>query len=97
IKDISMSTSLMLPWFRFVSQSALTSRLLFLTCAFCLADAFPTHAAGFKALIFSATAGYRHASITNGIQAIQMLAATNNFTVAADEGTNLFNDQILVP
>src|SRR6266446_3198736 len=87
-----MSTSLMLPWFRFVSQSALTSRLLFLTCALCLADAFPTHAAGFKALIFSATAGYRHASITNGIQTIQMLAATNNFTVDATEDATLFND-----
>src|SRR5437588_5707444 len=59
---------------------------------FCLGFAVPVRAAGFKALIFSATAGFRHASITNGIQTIQQLATTNNFTVDTTEDATRFND-----
>src|SRR5437016_3278837 len=46
----------------------------------------------FKVLVFSATAGYRHASITNGIALIQALAATNNFAVDATEDATRFSD-----
>src|SRR5438445_9771300 len=46
----------------------------------------------FKVLVFSATAGYRHASITNGIALIQMLGATNNFAVDTTENATLFTD-----
>jgi glucose/arabinose dehydrogenase len=58
----------------------------------CLAFPIPGGAAAFKALIFSATAGFRHPSIINGIQTIQMLAATNNFTVDTTEDPTRFND-----
>src|SRR5262245_47189819 len=47
---------------------------------------------GYKVLVFSATAGFRHDSISNGIATIQMLAATNNFTVDATENPTLFTD-----
>src|SRR6266436_5455384 len=46
----------------------------------------------FKALVFSATAGFRHDSIPNGIALIQALAATNNFAVDATEDATLFTD-----
>src|SRR6266436_9261793 len=46
----------------------------------------------YKVLIFSATAGFRHDSITNGIQTIQMLAATNNFSVDTTEDATQFTD-----
>ena len=39
----------------------------------------------FKVLVFSKTAGFRHASITNGIEAIRELGTNNNFTVDATE------------
>jgi type 1 glutamine amidotransferase len=45
----------------------------------------------FKVLVFSATAGYRHVSITNGIALIQALGATNNFGVDTTEDATLFN------
>jgi cytochrome c len=46
----------------------------------------------FKVLIFSATAGYRHASITNGIETIRMLGAANNFAVDATEDATQFSE-----
>lgn len=50
---------------------------------------------GFRVLVFSATAGYRHASITNGIAAIQKLGDNNNFAVDATEDATLFTDSNL--
>ncbi len=46
----------------------------------------------YKVLVFSATAGFRHDSITNGIEAIQSLALSNNFTADTTEDSNLFTD-----
>lgn len=46
----------------------------------------------FKVLVFSATAGYRHASITNGIETIRTLGAANNFAVDATEDATQFTD-----
>jgi hypothetical protein len=46
----------------------------------------------YKVLIFSATAGFRHPSITNGIAAIQALSSNNNFTADATEDPNQFTD-----
>jgi type 1 glutamine amidotransferase len=46
----------------------------------------------FKILVFSATAGFRHASITNGIALIKALAVTNNFAVDTTEDATLFTD-----
>ena len=51
--------------------------------------------APYKVLIYSATAGFRHDSITNGIITIQALGLTNNFTADATEDSNQFTDAIL--
>jgi len=45
----------------------------------------------YKVLVFSKTAGFRHSSIPNGIQAIRDLGATNNFTVDATEDAAAFS------
>ena len=48
-----------------------------------------------KVLVFSKTAGYRHASIPYGIAAIQRLGTANQFGVDASEDATLFNDATL--
>jgi len=48
-----------------------------------------------KVLVFSKTAGYRHASIPDGIAAVQRLGAANQFAVDASEDASLFNDATL--
>src|ERR1041384_4782797 len=63
-----------------------------LLAAFWIAGAVEAGAAPYKVLVFSATAGFRHPSITNGIAAIQALGATNNFTVDATEDATWFTD-----
>ncbi|HEX4644590.1 MAG TPA: ThuA domain-containing protein, partial [Verrucomicrobiae bacterium] len=55
-----------------------------------LALAVRAQTPAFRVLVFSATAGYRHASITNGIAAIQKLGDNNNFAVDATEDATLF-------
>jgi type 1 glutamine amidotransferase len=44
----------------------------------------------FRVLLFSKTLLYRHASITNGIEAIKQLGAENRFVVDATEDSNVF-------
>ncbi|TQM79289.1 type 1 glutamine amidotransferase [Saccharothrix saharensis] len=44
----------------------------------------------YKVLVFSKTAGFRHSSIPNGVQAIRDLGAANNFTVTATEDAAAF-------
>jgi type 1 glutamine amidotransferase len=52
----------------------------------------PSQRAGsFRVLVFSKTLGYRHASITNGIAAIQALGAQDGFAVDATEDSGGFN------
>jgi type 1 glutamine amidotransferase len=48
--------------------------------------------AQFKVLVFSKTAVFRHASITNGIAAIRQLGTNNNFEVVATENAADFTD-----
>jgi type 1 glutamine amidotransferase len=48
-----------------------------------------------KVLVFSKTAGYRHASIPYGIAAIRQMGAANQFTVDATEDSSQFNDGTL--
>jgi type 1 glutamine amidotransferase len=68
----------------------LIKRILFLCLvSVCSAAAQPP---AFKVLVFSATAGFRHASIPDGIALIQALAATNNFAVDATEDASLFTE-----
>jgi type 1 glutamine amidotransferase len=47
-------------------------------------------AAGFNVLVFSKTLLYRHASITNGIKAIEKLGAEHHFKVDATEDSSAF-------
>src|SRR5437762_7727883 len=51
-----------------------------------------SQAASYKVLVFSATAGFRHDSIPNGIAAIQALGSTNGFAVDATEDATAFSD-----
>ncbi|WP_199430141.1 ThuA domain-containing protein [Qaidamihabitans albus] len=46
-------------------------------------------------LVFSKTAGYRHASIPTGVSAIEQLGAENGFTVEATEDAAAFTDENL--
>ena len=57
--------------------------------------AAPSGTLPFKVLVFSKTAGFRHASIPNGLAAIQQLAVENSFQVIATEDATLFNDASL--
>jgi type 1 glutamine amidotransferase len=66
--------------------------MLSLTLAFASAAAGAT----FKVLVFSKTAGFRHASIANGLAAIRQLATQNDFEVVATENGAAFNDTNLV-
>lgn len=67
--------------------------MVFRLLAFALAGALftPTlRAAPYKILVFSKTAGFRHASIPDGVQAIRRLGTNNNFTVDASENAAVF-------
>lgn len=46
-------------------------------------------------LVFSKTAGYRHDSITAGIEAIESLAEDRDWTVTVSEDSSVFNDEVL--
>src|SRR5690606_18499062 len=56
--------------------------------------AFSQHQNKFKdrVLVFSKTTGYRHASIKDGIRAIQKLGEENKFAVDTTENAALFTD-----
>jgi cytochrome c len=51
--------------------------------------------ARFRVLVFSKTAGFRHASIPAGIAAIRLLGQQHNFQVDAIEESSLFTDEVL--
>ena len=74
--------------------------LLVVGLAGCAARSSPR--AGFRVLAFSKTLLYRHASISNGIAAIQQLGAENHFHVDATEDagwftpTNLARYQVVI-
>jgi type 1 glutamine amidotransferase len=61
------------------------------------ATASPPNNLSYKILVFSKTAAFRHASIPNGVTAIQQLGAENNFQVVATEDATTFNDASLAP
>ncbi|GAA2319432.1 lectin [Nonomuraea roseoviolacea subsp. roseoviolacea] len=62
-----------------------------ITAAATVIPAIPAHAAAFKVLVFSKTAGFRHDSIPNGIQAIRDLGTADGFAVDATEDANAFS------
>lgn len=51
----------------------------------------------YRILVFTKTAGYRHASIPNGTATLQALGAENNFAVDATEDAGVFSDEGLAP
>jgi hypothetical protein len=54
-------------------------------------------AAGFAALVFSKTAGYRHASIEPAVEALRRLGERTRFRVDATEAADVFSDDRLGP
>jgi len=56
------------------------------------ADPPPPRLAAFDALLFSKTEGFRHASIADGIAAVQAMAAEHGFSVATTEDAGAFTD-----
>lgn len=48
--------------------------------------------AGMRLLVFSKTAGYRHASIADGVAMMQALANDHKFVVESTEDATIFND-----
>src|SRR5258705_1198898 len=68
------------------------SVIRFLVAVLTAVSALTACGQSYKVLVFSATAAFRHPSITNGIAAIQALASTNNFAVDATEDATAFSD-----
>jgi cytochrome c len=69
-----------------------TSKLKAWLLCLCFSQAMGAiaHAHSFDVLVFSKTAGYRHASIPAGIAAIQQLGRDHGFTVVATEDAGAF-------
>ncbi len=61
----------------------------------CQSPAGNENAAGFKVLVFSKTAGYRHASIPDGHKALRHLGEQNGFEVRSTEDATLFTKENL--
>jgi cytochrome c len=74
-----------------------TLALLVVSALAAAAAADSAWAANPRVLVFSKTAGYRHASIPAGIAAIRELGAKNGFDVTATEDDNLFSAAGLAP
>jgi cytochrome c len=59
------------------------------------ACALPSAPAGSRVLVFSRTKGFRHASIPDGVAAVQALGTAHGFAVEATEDATAFSDQSL--
>ena len=59
------------------------------------ACALPPAPAGSRVLVFSRTKGFRHASIPDGVAAVQALGTAHGFAVEATEDATAFSDQSL--
>ncbi|WP_214409146.1 ThuA domain-containing protein [Sphaerisporangium fuscum] len=68
----------------------LTLATVALMAAAVVIPATSAQAAAFKVLVFSKTAGFRHDSIPNGVQAIRDLGAAGDFEVTATEDAGAF-------
>jgi len=75
---------------------------ILISASYVMLSAYPSEAsqsaeqaAEFAVLVFSKTAGYRHASIPAGIAAIQILGAQERFRVDASEDASVFTDENL--
>src|SRR5262245_18127777 len=74
------------------SRNLFTQTLLLSAFALCLFTLVAQAHEEFKVLVFSKTAGFRHDSIANGIEAIRTLGTNNEFTVDASEDAAIFSD-----
>ncbi|MDQ7040531.1 MAG: ThuA domain-containing protein [Rhodothermus sp.] len=70
--------------------------LLLSACSMSGNDQPADNEGAFRALVFSRTAGYRHASIPDGIAAIQELGTAHGFQVTATEDPTYFQPDSLV-
>ncbi len=59
------------------------------------ACSLPRAPAGSRVLVFSRTKGFRHASIPDGVAAVQALGTAHGFAVEATEDATAFSDQSL--
>jgi type 1 glutamine amidotransferase len=80
------------PSFRRLATVAVLAALLLTAAAVMAASSSNLR---YKVLVFSKTAAFRHASIPNGLTAIQQLGIENSFQVVATEDATLFNDAFL--
>lgn len=70
--------------------------LLALPITACVHHASAQESPDFRILVFSKTEGFRHASIANGLTAIQALGAEHNFDVDSTEDAARFSDETLL-
>lgn len=73
----------------------LSAAMLTLTTVVAVLVAVPAGAATYKVLVFTKTAGARHASISTAVYAIQSLGNENGFEIEVTEDASAFNDQYL--
>lgn len=76
---------------RRLAQASLACTLA-LTLLGCQAVTSTPTPSSFDILVFSKTAGFRHDSISAGVQTIQALGRDNNFTVTNTEDAEFFSD-----
>lgn len=72
----------------------IVAALLLSGCAPAQEGAVPEEAS-WGVVVFSATAGFRHASIPAGVEAIRALGAEHGFAVTATEDATVFDDAVL--
>ena len=75
------------------SQSVTTTPEPLSSEAGCLQEDVPVES--LNLLVFSKTAGYRHESISAGIEAIEALAEDRNWSITTSEDAAAFNDEAL--
>lgn len=76
------------PFQSFAKASFILLTLCILTCS-CAEEVTP------RILVFSKTAGFRHKSISAGIEAVKQLGAKNKYVVDTTEDASLINDENL--
>jgi len=80
---------------RFSSRSNVASRVLLLVIIWICFSCSETRSGKPKILVFSKTAGFKHASIPNGIAAIQKLGSENGFDVDTTKNASRFSEDSL--
>ena len=66
-----------------------------ISLAFIITFSFQVNAQDFKILVFTKTEGYKHQSITHGIEMLEKLGAENDFDVFTTQDSSLFTTKNL--